>query len=43
MLLISVSPKIILMILGWGLIEYPLGILAGAALYKEGGFAQKLD
>ncbi len=35
MLLISVPPKIILMILGWGLIEYPLGILAGAALYKE--------
>ena len=35
MMLISVPPKIILMILGWGLIEYPLGILAGAALYKE--------
>jgi hypothetical protein len=35
MLLISVPPKIIVMILGWGLIEYPLGILAGAALYKE--------
>ena len=35
MLLISVPPKIIVMILGWGLIEYPLGILAGAAVYKE--------
>jgi hypothetical protein len=35
MLLINVPPKLILMILGWGLIEYPLGILAGAALYKE--------
>ena len=35
MLLINIPPKLILMILGWGLIEYPLGILAGAALYKE--------
>lgn len=35
MLLINVPPGLILMILGWGLIEYPLGILAGAALYKE--------
>jgi hypothetical protein len=35
MLLISVPPKIIVMILGWGLIDYPLGILAGAAVYKE--------
>ena len=35
MMLISVPPKIILMILAWGLVEYPLGILAGAALYKE--------
>jgi len=35
MLLISVPPKIIVMILAWGLVEYPLGILAGAALYKE--------
>jgi len=35
MLLISVPPKIIVMILGWGLIEYPLWILAGAAVYKE--------
>ena len=35
MLLINVPPKLILMILGWGLIEYPLGILAGAALYRE--------
>ena len=35
MLLINVPPKLILMILGWGLIEYPLGILVGAALYKD--------
>src|SRR6266576_5844953 len=28
MLLINIPPKLILMILGWGLIEYPLGILA---------------
>ena len=35
MLLINVPPKLIAMILAWGLIEYPLGILAGAALYKE--------
>jgi hypothetical protein len=35
MLLINVPPKLILMILGWGLIEYPLGILVGASLYKE--------
>ncbi len=35
MMLISVPPKIILMILAWGLVEYPLGILLGAALYKE--------
>jgi hypothetical protein len=35
MLLINVPPKLILMILAWGLVEYPLGILAGAALYKE--------
>lgn len=35
MLLINVPPKLILMILAWGIIEYPLGILAGAALYKE--------
>lgn len=35
MLLINVPPKLILMILGWGLVEYPLGILAGSALYHE--------
>lgn len=35
MMLISVPPKIIVMILAWGLVEYPMGILAGAALYKE--------
>ena len=35
MLLINVPPKLILMILAWGIVEYPLGVLAGAALYKE--------
>lgn len=35
MLLINVPPKLILMILAWGIVEYPLGILAGAALYQE--------
>jgi hypothetical protein len=35
MLLINVPPRLILMILAWGLIEYPLGILAGASIYKE--------
>src|SRR5262252_5068260 len=36
MLLINVPPRLILMILAWGIVEYPLGILTGAALYKEG-------
>jgi len=35
MMVISVPPKLILMILGWGMIEYLVGVLAGAALYKE--------
>lgn len=35
MLLINVPPRLVAMVLAWGLIEYPLGILAGAALYKE--------
>ncbi|HYV24846.1 MAG TPA: hypothetical protein VE969_06375 [Pyrinomonadaceae bacterium] len=35
MLLINVPPKLVAMVLAWGLVEYPLGILAGAALYKE--------
>ena len=35
MLLINVPPRLVMMVLAWGLIEYPLGILAGAALYKE--------
>jgi hypothetical protein len=35
MLLINIPPKLILMIVAWGIVEYPLGILAGAALYKE--------
>ena len=35
MLLINIPPKLILLILAWGIVEYPLGILAGAALYKE--------
>src|SRR5215831_1306026 len=30
MLLINVPPRLILMILGWGIVEYLLGILAGA-------------
>jgi len=35
MLLISVPPKLIIMILAWGIVEYPVGILAGASLYRE--------
>jgi len=35
MLLINIPPKLILMILGWGLLEYALGMLTGAALYRE--------
>ena len=35
MLLINVPVKIILMMLGWGIVEYSLGIVVGAALYKE--------
>ena len=35
MMLISVPTRLILMILAWGIVEYPLGVLAGAALYKE--------
>ena len=35
MMLISVPPRLILMILAWGMVEYPLGVLAGAALYKD--------
>ena len=35
MLLINVPPRLILMILAWGLIEYPLGIFVGASLYNE--------
>ena len=35
MLLINVPPQLILMILGWGIVEHTLGILAGAALYRE--------
>ena len=35
MLLISVPPTLILMILGWGIVEYVLGIVIGAALYQE--------
>jgi len=37
MLIISVPPKLVLMVLGWGIVEYPLGVLVGAALYKEPG------
>jgi len=35
MLLINVPPTLILMILGWGIVEYVLGIVIGAALYQE--------
>ena len=35
MMLIKVPANVILFILGWGVIEYSLGMLAGAALYKE--------
>ena len=35
MLLINVPPRLILMIVAWGLIEYSLGILTGASLYRE--------
>ena len=35
MMFISLPPKMILMILVWGIVEYPIGILAGAAVYKE--------
>jgi hypothetical protein len=35
MLLINIPTNLILMILAWGIVEYLVGILAGAALYKE--------
>jgi hypothetical protein len=35
LLLISVPPRLIVMVLAWGIVEYPVGILAGAALYRE--------
>jgi hypothetical protein len=35
LMMISIPPNVILMVLGWGLVEYFVGILAGAALYKE--------
>jgi hypothetical protein len=35
MMLINVPANVILFILGWGVIEYSAGLLAGAALYKE--------
>ena len=35
MILISVPPNIIVMVIAWCLVEYIVGILAGAALYKE--------
>jgi hypothetical protein len=35
MLLINVPPKLILMILAWGIVEYPIGILVGASIYRE--------
>lgn len=35
MLLINVPPRLVALVLAWGFVEYPLGIFAGAALYKE--------
>jgi hypothetical protein len=35
MMLISVPPNLILIILAWGVVEYILGVLAGAAFYRE--------
>ncbi len=35
MLLINVPATLLVKILAWGLVEYPIGILAGASLYKE--------
>lgn len=35
MLLINVPPRLVTLVLAWGFVEYPLGIFAGAALYKE--------
>jgi hypothetical protein len=35
MMLINVPANVILFIMGWGVIEYSVGLLAGAALYKE--------
>jgi hypothetical protein len=35
MMVISVPPGLILMILAWGIVEYLVGVLAGAALYRE--------
>ena len=35
MLLINIPVSLILMILAWGIVEYIIGILVGAALYRE--------
>jgi hypothetical protein len=35
MLLINVPPQLILMILAWGIVEYAIGVLVGASIYKE--------
>ena len=35
MLLINVPSQLILMILAWGIVEYPIGVLVGASIYKE--------
>ncbi len=35
MMLINIPANVILFILGWGVVEYSAGLLAGAALYKE--------
>ena len=35
MMLIAIPANIILLILGWGIVEYSVAILIGAALYQE--------
>ena len=35
MVLLAIAPKVMVMVLAWCLVEYIVGILAGAALYKE--------
>jgi hypothetical protein len=35
MILLSVPPNIMVMVIAWCLVEYIVGVLAGAALYQE--------